>query len=58
MLSGFGIFGGFIGVVMCIWFIHVGFLVKKVLKEQQETNRVLRQMDTVGSGLRIVSNVA
>ena len=58
MLNGFGIFEGAVGVVMSLWFIHVGFLVKKVLKEQQETNRVLRQMDTVGSGLRIVSNVA
>ena len=58
MLSGFGIFGGFVGVVMCVWFIHVGFLVKQVLKEQQETNYILRQMDTAGSGLRIVSNVA
>ena len=58
MLSGFGIFGGFIGVVMCIWFIHVGFLAKQVLKEQQETNYILRQMSTAGSVLRIVSNVA
>jgi hypothetical protein len=58
MLSGFGIFGGFIGVVMCIWFIHVGFLVKQVLKEQQETNYILRQMGIAGSGLGIVSKVA
>jgi hypothetical protein len=58
MLSGFGICGGFVGVVMCVWFIHVGFLVKKVLKEQQETNYILRQMGTAGSGLAIVSKVA
>jgi len=49
MLSGFGIFGGAVGVVMCLWFIHVGFLVKKVLKEQQETNRILRQLNASGS---------
>jgi hypothetical protein len=58
MLSGFGMFGGFIGVVMCVWFIHVGFLIKKALKEQQETNRILRQMGTADSGLRIASKVA
>ncbi|MGO8818713.1 MAG: hypothetical protein ACLQVG_29060 [Terriglobia bacterium] len=44
MTSGFGIFGGAVGIVMCMWFIHVGFLVKKLLKEQVETNRILRQM--------------
>jgi hypothetical protein len=44
MLSGFGIFGGAVGAVLAVWFIHVGFVVKKVLKEQQETNRLLRQL--------------
>jgi hypothetical protein len=58
MLSGFGIFGGFIGVVLCVWFFHVGFLVKKVLKEQQETNRALRQIGAAGLGLAAVSKVA
>ena len=45
MLSGFGIFSGAVEVVICVWFIHVGFLVKKLVKEQQETNRLLRQMN-------------
>jgi hypothetical protein len=44
MTSGFGIFEGAVGVIMSLWFIHVGFLIKKMLKEQQETNRLLRQM--------------
>lgn len=51
MLSGFGIFGGAVGVVMSIWFVHVGFLVKKMLKEVQETNRLLRQMGNAGPAL-------
>jgi hypothetical protein len=55
MLSGFGIYGGAMGAVMCVWFIHVGFLVKKLFKEQQETNRLLCQMGPSGSGLKIVS---
>jgi hypothetical protein len=58
MLSGFGIFGGAVGVVTCVWFIHVGFLVKKLLKEQQETNRLLRQMGAAGSSLGTVSKAA
>jgi hypothetical protein len=44
MLSGFGIFEGAVGAVMCMWFIHVGFMVKSLLKEQKETNGVLRQI--------------
>jgi predicted anti-sigma-YlaC factor YlaD len=51
MLTGFGIFEGAVGVVMSLWFIHVGFLVKKLLKEQQETNRILRQLGSAGSSL-------
>lgn len=50
MLSGFGIFSGAVGTVMCMWFIHVGFLVKKLLKEQQETNRFLCQIRSADSG--------
>jgi hypothetical protein len=44
MSNGFGIFEGAVSVVMCMWFIHVGFMVKRLLKESLETNRVLRQM--------------
>jgi len=49
MLSGFGIFEGAVGVIMSLWFIHVGFMIKKLLKEQEETNRLLRQMGSAGS---------
>ena len=58
MLSGYGIFAGAVGVVMSMWFIHVGFLIKKNLKEQQETNRILRQMGASVSGLGIGSKAA
>ena len=58
MLSGFGIYGGVVGVAMSVWFIHVGFLVKKLLKEQQETNRVLHQMGPADLSLRIPSKAA
>jgi len=51
MTTGFGIFGGAVSIVMCMWFIHVGFLVKKLLKEQVETNRILRQMGAAGSSV-------
>jgi len=58
MLSGFGIFADAVGVVMALWFIHVGFLIKKLLKEQQETNRILRQMGSAGSGVGAGSKAA
>lgn len=51
MLSAFGVCSSAVGALMCMWFIHVGFLVKKTVKEQQETNRILRQMGPAGSGL-------
>jgi hypothetical protein len=50
MLAAFGAYAAFVGLVLVLWFIHVGFLVKKVLKEQQETNRLLRQLSSAGSG--------
>jgi hypothetical protein len=43
MLQIFGVYSSIIGLVMVLWFIHVGFLVKKILKETQETNRLLRE---------------
>ena len=58
MFSAFGMFGGAIGFAMCIWFIHMGFLIKKSLKEQQETNRILRERGTAASGLGTVSKAA
>jgi hypothetical protein len=58
MLTGFGIFSGAVEVVICVWFIHVGFLVKKLVKEQQETNRLLRQMSAAGSNPGTVSKAA
>ena len=58
MVNGFGIFSGAVEVVICLWFIHVGFLVKKLVKEQQLTNRLLRQMGATGSNQETVSKVA
>jgi hypothetical protein len=58
MLQIFGVYSSIIGLVMVLWFIHVGFLVKKVLKEQQETNRLLRQLTSAGSGASTVSEAA
>ncbi|MGO8817832.1 MAG: hypothetical protein ACLQVG_24575 [Terriglobia bacterium] len=58
MANGFGIFEGAVSVVMCMWFIHVGFMVKRLLKEQLETNRVLRQMGSEGSNMGAASRVA
>ena len=43
MLNAFGICAGGVGLVLVIWFFHIGFVAKKILKEQQETNRILRQ---------------
>jgi len=58
MTSGFGIFSGAVEVVMCMWFIHVGFMVKKLLKEQIETNRILRQMNAAGASAETASKAA
>jgi len=58
MLSAFGVCGSAVGALLCMWFIHVGFLVKKLLKEQQETNSILRQMGTAVPGLAIVPKAA
>jgi hydrogenase maturation factor len=38
-----GVYPGIFAIVGLLWFIHVGFLVKKILKEAQETNRLLRE---------------
>jgi hypothetical protein len=43
MLTGFGIFEGAVGIILALWIVHVGFIVKKILKEVQETNRLLGQ---------------
>jgi hypothetical protein len=48
MLQAWGVYGALVGFVLVVWFIHVGFLVKKVLKEQQETNRLLHQLANAG----------
>ena len=42
MLNAFGIFGGGVGLIIVLWFFYIGFLLKKMVKEQQETNRLLR----------------
>jgi hypothetical protein len=51
MSTAFGVCSGAVGALMCMWFIDVGFLAKKTLREQQETNRILRHMGPAGSGL-------
>jgi len=48
MLQIFGIYGACVGFVLVAWFFHVGFIVKKVLKEQQETNKLLQQLANGG----------
>ena len=58
MFTGFGIYGGAVGAVLSVWFIHVGFLIKKLLKEQQETNRLLHQIVPAGPALVIASKSA
>ncbi len=58
MLQAFGIYSGVVGLVVVLWFIHVGFLIKKQLKEQQETNRILREMSSTGSGVAASSKAA
>jgi hypothetical protein len=49
MVQIFGYYGAFIGFLIIIEFFHLGFLIKKIHKEQLETNRILRQL--VGGGL-------
>jgi hypothetical protein len=44
MLNIFGQYGGIIGLVVIIWVFYVGFLVKKLVKVQEETNRLLRNL--------------
>ena len=44
MVNGFGMFAGAVGVVMALWFIHIGFVLKDILKQQKETNRILQQL--------------
>jgi hypothetical protein len=65
MLVGFGVYAGAVGLVLTMWLFHVGFLVKKILKEQRETNRLLQQFSLVcfkalaasdGSRSAVISN--
>lgn len=44
MLQAFGFYAGAVGLVMTVEFFHVGFLVKRIHKEQKATNEVLRQL--------------
>jgi hypothetical protein len=44
MLNAFGVFAGAVGLAVVVWFFYVGFLVKKIVKEQAETNRLLRNL--------------
>lgn len=58
MLTGFGIFAGAVGVILSLWFIHVGFIIKKILKEQKETNRLLAQLSNAGASVAVSSKSA
>ncbi len=49
MMNAFGPYGAMVGLVLVIWFFYMGFLLKKIIKEQQETNRLLRGSSGAGS---------
>ncbi len=49
MLSGYGPYSIIFQLVLVVWFFYLGFLVKKLVKEQQETNRLLRNSGGAGS---------
>jgi hypothetical protein len=42
MLAQYGPYGVVFALVLVVWFFYLGFLLKRVIKEQQETNRLLR----------------
>ena len=44
MLQGFGPFEAVVGLMVIIEFFHVGFIIKKLHKGQQEANNILRQL--------------
>jgi hypothetical protein len=50
MLTGYGPYSVIFELVLVVWFFYLGFLVKRVIKEQQETNRLLRTSGNPGSG--------
>ena len=50
MLNGYGPYSVIFQLVLVVWFFYLGFLLKKVIKEQQETNRLLRTSGNAGSG--------
>ena len=50
MLTGYGPYSVIFELVLVVWFCYLGFLVKRVIKEQQETNRLLRTSGNAGSG--------
>ncbi|MGO8787851.1 MAG: hypothetical protein ACLQVL_10805 [Terriglobia bacterium] len=58
MLNAFGVCAGGVGLVLVIWFFHIGFIAKKILKEQQETNRLLRQAGDATGALKTAGKAA
>ncbi len=46
MLGAFGVCASGVGLMCVLWFFYMGFLLKKIIKEQQETNRLLRNAGT------------
>ena len=53
MLNAFGICEGAVGLLMVVWFFYIGFVIKKMVREQQETNRILRLLGSAGPGLGV-----
>lgn len=58
MLNAFGVCAGGVGLVLVIWFFNIGFIAKKILKEQQETNRLLRQAGDANAVVKTGSKAA
>jgi hypothetical protein len=44
MLAQYGGYGIMFGGVLVVWFFYMGFLLKRVVREQQETNRLLKTL--------------
>ncbi len=42
MLAQYGPYGVVFALVLVVWFFYLGFLLKRMIREQQETNRLLR----------------
>jgi hypothetical protein len=50
MLGAFGVCASGVGLMCVIWFFYMGFMIKRVIKELQETNRLLRSSGAQAPG--------